>query len=133
MKEVQMKKFFILPFALGLILTLSGCGEQQFKGKYISVPVEYQPIDEFEHEGWVVLSFETPGKRQEEGRLYSFWIYRNAKKMRELTLEVRIVGTRKFYLQEQVGENTVSHASFVAPPTYEAIKERIKALLSSGK
>ena len=122
---------FFLGILCGCIFL--GCGEKTYKGKYITVAVPYEPMDEFEHEGWIILSFELQGKRPEEGELYRFWLFRNGKKTRELWLSVKIVNNRMFYLQEKRGENTVSHASFVAPPTYEAIKERIKALLSSEK
>ncbi len=112
---------------------LYGCSEKTYHGRYVTIGVPYEPFDEFEHEGWVVISFEVPGKRPEEGKIFEFWLFRGGKKTRELWLSAKIVGKRMFFLQEQVGENVVSHASFNAPPTYEAVKERIKTLLASQK
>ena len=113
------------------ILVISGCGRKTYRGKYITVAVPYDPIDEFQHEGWTILAFQKPGKRAEEGEIYRFWLFRNGKKQRELWLTAKIVNKRMFFLQEQVGDNIISRASFIAPPSYEAVKERLKAFLTS--
>ncbi len=120
--------------ALTLLLAAmfsAGCGGKLYRGKYVTVSVPYDPIDEFKHEGWVILAFQRPGKRPEEGEIYRFWLFSGGKKLREIWLEAKVVGSRRFYLQEEVGENIITHASFSAPPSYEAVKERLKALLSA--
>ena len=124
--KILMLFIFVLLFSL-----ISGCSGKVYEGKYISTKVPYDPIDEFKYEGWVILAFQTPGKRPEEGKLFEFWLFRNGEKRREMWLSAKIVNKRMFFLQERIGENIISHASFSAPPTYEAIKERLKALLSS--
>lgn len=118
---------------LAAVAILDGCGGKTYRGKYITVSVPYNPLDEFEYGDWVVLSFESPGKRPEEGEMYNFWLFRDGKKERKIWLSAKIVGKRMFFLQERRGDNIVSHASFTAPPTYEATKERLKVLLGSEK
>jgi len=129
--KIQITTITIFLFMLTGIFLFSGCSGQVYEGKYITTSVPYDPMDEFKYEGWIILSFKTPGKRQEEGKYYEFWLFRNGKKRRQMWLSAKIVNKRMFYLQERVGDNVVSRASFAAPPTYEAVKERIKALLSS--
>ncbi|HDG67652.1 MAG TPA: hypothetical protein ENG11_00715 [candidate division Zixibacteria bacterium] len=126
-----MKVFLAVAFVLGVGFVIFGCGGMKYHGKYITTTVPYEPIDEFKHEGWVILAFEHPGKRPEEGEIYKFWLFKNGKKQREIVLNAKIVGTRKFFLQEQIGDVVKTHASFIAPPTYEAVKERLKAVLSA--
>ncbi len=126
-----MRKLFALTSIAIVMLALAGCGGKIYRGKYVTATVQLDPIDEFQHGKWVVLAFETPGKRPEEGEYNRFWLYVDGEKKRELVLVAKVVGKRMFYLQEQVGKQIISHASFVAPPTYDAVKERIKALLSS--
>ncbi len=128
-KQLQLGMLFLVLFMLAM--HLGGCSGKVYEGKYITVSVPYDPIDEFKYEGYVILSFETPGKRPEEGELYRFWFFKNGEKVREMWLVAKVVNKRMFFLQEKIGENIISHASFTAPPTYEAVKERIKALLSS--
>jgi len=125
------RKLFALLLVFSAIISVIGCGGITYKGKFVTVAVPYEPREEFEHEGWIVLTFEKPGMRTEEGEVFRFWLCRDGKKQRELVLNAKIVGTRKFYLQEKVGDNTIAHASFVAPPSYEAVVERVKALISS--
>ncbi|MCD6595374.1 hypothetical protein J7L68_06845 [bacterium] len=123
---------FLTAFLLILITALiPGCGGKTYRGKYITVSVPYYPIDEFQYEDWTILAFQKPGQRPEEGEIYRFWLFKDGKKQRELWLSVKIVNRRMFFLQEQIGDNIVSHASFIAPPSYDAVKERIKALLTS--
>ncbi len=135
MTAAERKNLMALAIALiavvGFGLAFYGCGGMTYRGKYITTKVPYEPIDEFKHEGWVVLAFEHPGKRPEEGEIYKFWLFRNGKKEREIVLNAKIVGTRKFFLQERIGDVVKTHASFIAPPTYEAVKERLKAVLSA--
>ena len=130
----RIKNIIIVSFLI-IVLTgvfiLSGCSRQVYEGKYITTSVPYAPIDEFKYENWVILSFKIPGKRREKGKMFEFWLFRNGKKRREMWLSAKIVNKRMFYLQERIGDNVISRASFVAPPTYEAVKERIKSLLSS--
>lgn len=132
MKTVRFMAWLALVVSFVLLAgVLEGCGGMKYRGKYITVSVPREPIDEFKYEGWVILAFEHPGKRPEEGEIYRFWLFKNGKKQRELVLNAKIVGTRKFFLQEKVGDVIKTHASFLAPPTYEAVKERVKALLAA--
>lgn len=117
---------YLLPFWSLLII---GCSGQVYHGRYITTRVPQQPIDEFEHEGWVILGFQHE-LRTAEGTIFTFWLFKDGSKKREMWLTANVVGTRKYFLKEKVGEEIISYASFLAQPKYEGAKEQVKVVLS---
>lgn len=116
-------------YLLLALCVFMGCSGKVYHGRYITVRVPQDPIDEFEHEGWTILAFQHE-LRTAEGTIFTFWLFRNGDKKREMWLTANVVGSRKYFLKEKIGEEVISYASFIAQPKYEGVKEQVKIVLT---
>ena len=115
-----------------VIVSITGCGKT-YHGKYITTVIDEDPSDEFKVGNVVVLVVRNEERREKEGWFYKFYIYEDGKNTRLFRLMAKGVNQRAFYLEEKIDGKIKSHVYFPTEPTYEAVKDRVVALLKAGE
>jgi len=117
--------------AIFFILLICGCS-QTYYGKYITINVKQDPIEEFQTNDYTVLAFENKKNSGPESWQWEFWVFYNDVQYYTYRLRSRIVaGSRSFFLVEiNPEERSTTIASFQAQPIYDRVKDRLIAQLN---
>jgi len=127
-----MKKLFAVLIIALLLVLCYGCSRTYY-GKFITLKVKNDPIDEFMSADYIVLAFENEKRSNTEDWKWEFWVYHDNERRSTYLLQARVVaGNRSYYLVEQIPRakpKTIAH--FPTQPNYDRVKERLIAHIAS--